>query len=234
MRAVTILSLLASLFLAGAATAENYTLEASPHAYNKLVFPRAYSKIVIPPYAELQEKPMPLGDSTGLLLRPKAGAEDIPVFIELDNDETLTVTIKTNNSKKEGGIFRYRNAPDQSRAPQKAERPNDSFIARVMGSVMMGKEPLDMPRAPVGYGVTFTLDKTETSCNCMPRVLLEPVSSYKGSQHWVNVYRIHTNKLIEVDPRDFWREGVVAISVESDYASKESKPLVAILEVNNE
>lgn len=227
------------VMLAGTATASSWgsnehDMVASPFAYNRIVLPSAFHNVVIPPSAQLQERPMPLNDNRGLLIRPRAGAADIPLLVELDDGEVFTINIKTDNTKKSGQVFRYRNAPDKSTPPTNAYRAHDDFIARVMSNAIEGDEPRDMGSVALGRSMALTIDMSQTACRCYPELLLKSKASYRGAGHYLNVYQLSSDKLIEIDPRDFWREGVVAVTIQGDVAGPGSSPLLAILEVDSE
>lgn len=213
---------------------DEYEMLASPYAYNRIVLPTSYTSVVIPPSAELEERPMAMGDNKGLLIRPRVSASDIPVIVELDDGEVFTVVIKTDNGLEKGQVFRYRNAPDKSQVPSNEHRANDDFIARVMTNVFEGDSPMDMGEVAKGPSMVFTLDKSGTACNCYPELTLTSIKSYRGAGHWLNVYRLSSDRLIEVDPRDFWRDGVVAVTIQGDVAGATTAPLMAILEVDGE
>jgi len=227
------------VLLAGSASANNWgtgehDMVASPAAYNRIVLPSPFHNVVIPPSAQLQERPLPLNNNRGLLIRPRAGADDIPVLIELSDGEVFTVNIKTDNSKKTGQVFRYRSAPDKSTPPANAYRAHDDFIARVMSNAIEGSEPRDMGSVALGRSMALTIDMSQTACQCYPELLLKSKASYRGAGHYLNVYQLSSDRLIEVDPRDFWRDGVVAVTIQGDVAGPGSSPLMAILEVDSE
>ncbi len=57
-------------------------------------------------------------------------------------------------------------------------------------------------------------------------------TQYRGSGHVVNVYRLSSDVAVEVEPRDFYRQGVVAISLEGDTVSEGDRPRMIVVEVD--
>lgn len=219
-----------------AAKDDTYTIMASTDAYNRLVFPVPYQKIVIPPDAEVQEAPVSLKDNMGILIRPSRGAQPISIFVQLVTGEAFTVRM-TPSSNPEGTVFRYKGAADIQIKPAKAERPEDGWIADAMVNAAQGKTPLGFetgaalvpikaiiaPRDPDGR---YNADK-------LNRIDLTPVNNWVGSGYRLKVFRLSAKSPINIEPRDFYRDGVIAVAIDGDIASRNNTPLMVLLEVDN-
>lgn len=208
--------------------AESLNVTASTREYNRLVFPEPYDRIVIPPTAALADKPMPLQGHRGVLIRPAPGAGPIPVFVQLRSGESFTVRLIPDD-KAPGAVFRYRDATDYSVPPPKVGRPADTWIAEVMLQALEGERPDGFESADLPPAARLYLDPKADD-----RLELQPVARYRGSLHELSVYRLRSTKLVNVEPRDFYREGVVAVLVESDVTSQTDNPLLLVLEVSHE
>nr|WP_243470424.1 type-F conjugative transfer system secretin TraK [Halomonas lionensis] len=57
-------------------------------------------------------------------------------------------------------------------------------------------------------------------------------TQYRGSGHVVNIYRLSSDTSLEVEPRDFYRDGVVAVSLEGDTVSERDQPRMIVVEVD--
>lgn len=207
---------------------DHYEIRASTTEFNRLVFPEPYSQIVIPPDAALQEAPVPLADYRGLLIRPLPGAKDIPVFVQLISGSSFTVRLVPATSS-EGAVFRYKQAEDLSKKPNIEERPEDSWIARTILAVYEGK-------TPQGFEAIVQPEHVELRYqgNGAFNLVFTPVAQYQGGRHRLKVYRLSSKKLINVEPRDFYKEGLIAAAVESDVVSPGHSPLLVVLEALDE
>lgn len=202
------------------------TVQAATDAYNRIVLPEAYEQIVIPPDAPLADEPIPLDQHRGLLLRPREGAEKaIPVFVQLKSGESFTVRLKPDD-EADPAVYRYRDAPDVSEQPSKA-RPDDQWISETMIAAFEGERPDGFEATDPPAGGRLVLGNGEGALE------LAPVEAWRGSQHRLSVYRLSSDRLVNVEPRDFYREGVVAVSVEGDVASTRHHPRLFVLEVDD-
>lgn len=231
MRSLLVLTI---LLISVAVNAETYTVNISPKAYNRIVLPVPPSRVVIPPDAEFVERPMLHNNDTGLLLKPVDGAADTTILIELETGESFSLLLKTDDELEVGAVFRYRDASDFSNKPKREERPSDGFIAKTIEAAYRGEVPEGMGEVAGLAPIVLRVDKTETECNCHAELRLNPINKYRGSQHEVSVYRLSSNKLLAIDPRDFWRKGVVAVMIEDDVVSKGAFPMMIIMESIND
>lgn len=202
------------------------TVEAATDTYNRIVLPEAYEQIVIPPDAPLADEPIPLDGHRGLLLRPREGAEKaIPVFVQLKSGESFTVRLEPDD-EADPAVYRYRDAPDISEQPDQA-RPDDQWIADTIVAVLDGERPNGFEETDPPSGGRLVLGDGSGA------VELDPVEGWRGSQHKLSVYRLTADRIVNVEPRDFYRDGVVAASVEGDVASPRHHPRLIVLEVDD-
>jgi len=206
------------------ASDEVQTVEMSTDAYNRLVFPEPYSQIVIPPEAELRDNPVPTDGKRGLLMRPADEADPFSVFVQLRSGEAFTVRVQP-KSGIDAQVFRYRNATDLSREPEQERRPQDRWIADTILSAFQGQRPNGFEPAGAPPSARLTMPNGGT-------MRLTAEAQYRGSGHVVNVYRLSSDVAVEVEPRDFYRQGVVAISLEGDTVSEGERPRMIVVEVD--
>lgn len=214
--------------VAFSAQAHSQTITASTKEYNRLVFPEPYTRIVIPPTAQLADDPIPLQGHRSLLLRPAPGAEPMSIFVQLRSGESFTVRLEPDDDAV-GAVYRYREAPDMSEPPAEVNRPEDGWIARVMLSALEGERPTGFEAGSLPPSARLFLDEDEKE-----HVSLKPLARYRGSQHDLSVYRLHATQLVNVEPRDFYRSGTVAIVVEGDVTGPSHTPLLLVLEASSE
>lgn len=215
-------------FVALSAQAQDKTITASTKEYNRLVFPEPYTRIVIPPTAQLADDPIPLQGHRSLLLRPAPGAEPMSLFVQLRSGESFTVRLVPDDDA-EGAVFRYRDAPDMSEPPADENRPEDRWIAQVMLAALDGERPAGFEEGPPPPAARLFLDGDEKE-----HVSLEPLARYRGSQHDLSIYRLQATRLVNVEPRDFYRSGTVAVVVEGDVTGPSHSPLLLVLEAASE
>lgn len=113
--------------------------------------------------------------------------------------------------------------------PAKVDRAADSWIADVMLQALEGGRPEGFEQAHRPPAARLFLDAEKRD-----RLDLEPQARYRGSQHELLVYRLSASKTVNVEPRDFYREGVVAVVVEGDVVSQADTPLLIVLEASHE
>jgi len=216
------------MLLAGSlAVAEDgvHRFEASTQDYNRLVLPEPYSQIVIPPEAQLRDNPVPTDGRRGILFRPAVDAEPFSIFVQLRSGEGFTLRIEPKDDLL-AQVFRFRNAPDLSEAPTIESRPNDRWITDTMLSVIQGERPSGFEAATAPASAEMPMADGAT-------LRFTGESRYRGSRHVVNVYRVSADTHLEVEPRDFYRSGVVAVLIENDVVSPDASSRLVVLEVDN-
>lgn len=206
------------------ASDEVETVAMSTDAYNRLVFPEPYSQIVIPPEAELRDNPVPTDGKRGILIRPADEAEPFSVFVQLKSGDAFTVKLAP-EADIDAQVFRYQNAPDLSEEPDLESRPKDSWIADTILSAFQGERPAGFEHAGSPTSARMEMPNGGT-------LKLEAQDKYRGSGHVVNVYALSADTSLEVEPRDFYREGVVAISLDGDVVSERAHPRMIVVEVD--
>jgi|GEM_PF-2049029 len=205
------------------------TLPAATDAYNRLVFPEPYAQVVIPPDAPLADDPIPLSGHRGLLLRPREGASGaIPVFVQLRSGASFTVRLKPEDGA-EPAVFRYRDAPDMAAKPQQERRPADRWIAETVLAALDGERPEGFEASEPPRPARLVLDEADGES-----VRLTPETAWRGSRHRLRVYRLQADRMVNVEPRDFYRQGVVAVTVEGDVVGPHHRPRLIILEVDDD
>lgn len=238
MRKIT--SLLLATLLSPVAFADgSFEVMASSEGYNRLMFPVPFQKIVIPPDAQLQEKPISLKDNLGLLLRPSENARPINVFVQLVDGQAFTVRLLPSSSPI-GAVFRYGDADDASAKPEKEGRPNDGWIADVFVKAAQGEKPSGFERKeglmPVKVFVRPQIETASKEHNekALNQIDMTPVAHYVGSGYSLKLYRLHAKKMINVEPRDFFRSGIIASAIDGDVISPIHNPLIIVLEAKND
>lgn len=242
--------LIIPLFVLSAfAQAKTFTVKASTQSYNRLMFPVPYQKIVIPHNANLREKPIALQGNRGILIRPAPGANPINVFVQLVSGEAFTVRLVPSSNPK-GAVFRFHGATDTMKPPKDVSRPDDGWLADVFVNVVQGKKPAGfedgaalMPiRAVIAPGQAVTTQWEQVGTNArgqtidadaLNNILLTPIHHYIGSGYSVRVYRLSATQLVNVEPRDFYRKGQIAVAIDGDVVGPHQTPLMVVLEVKH-
>lgn len=196
----------------------------STDAYNRLVFPEPYSTVVIPPEAELRDNPVPTDGKRGLLIRPADEAEPFSIFVQLRSGEAFSVKLEPETGI-DAQVFRYKNAPDISEQPETESRPKDRWIADTILSAFQEARPSGFEQAGAPPSARLEMPNGGT-------LKLTADTQYRGSGHVVNIYRLSSDTAIEVEPRDFYRDGVVAVSLEGDTVSEHHQPRMIVVEVD--
>ena len=179
---------------------------------------------MIPPEAELRDNPVPTDGKRGLLIRPAEDAEPFSVFVQLKSGEAFTVKLAP-DADIEAQVFRYRNAPDLSEKPEQESRPKDRWIADTILSAFQGGRPAGFE--PSGRPSSARMEMPNGGT-----LKLTAQDQYRGSGHVVNVYVLSADTSVEVEPRDFYRAGVVAISLDGDVVSERQNPRMIVVEVD--
>jgi len=206
--------------------AETYEIRASTKDYNRLVFPVPYDSIVIPHESKLAEEPVPLADHKSILVRPRPGSP-IPIFVQLQNGESFTVKLIPGTAS-EGAVFRYKDAQDFSDMPEYEHRPNDEWISAAVIAGYQGTVPMGFAIDQPGQPALLRVQGDERT-----NIILVPVSRYRGSGHYLSVYQVQSDVLINIEPRDFYRKGIVAASLEGDIVGPSHHPRLVVLEVDD-
>lgn len=208
--------------------AQTFEVRASTKDYNRLVFPSPYDSVVIPPSANLAEEPIPLAGHRSVLLRPSKGAKTIPVFVQLKTGDSFTVKLIPGTSS-DGAVFRYKDAQDMSRGPSEVSRPNDKWISRAILAAYEGKAPGGFSNTDLPPAARLVYDSEKEK-----ELKLAPLAKYRGSQHKISVYQLQSDHLTNIEPRDFYRDGVVAVSLEGDVVSSQHHPRLIVLEADDD
>jgi hypothetical protein len=53
--------------------------------------------------------------------------------------------------------------------------------------------------------------------------------AWRGMGHVLNAYQLNSADKLKIEPSDFWYKGVVAVSAEFDFVTKNKSPYVFIL-----
>lgn len=229
-----LLALNASLAIA---KTDNYELMVSTVSYNRLMFPVPYSKIVLPPDARLSEDPVSLQGNYGLLIKPAQMAKPITVFVQLIDGRAFNVTLIP-SSKPEGAVFRYAQADDTQVKPVSVNRPDDGWIADVFVQAFQNKTPTGFEkRSDKLMPIKAILEPKAGSkipADQVNQLDLIPIALFDGSGYRVRVYRLMSFNKINIEPRDFYNDGLVAIAIDGDLVSQQHNPTMIVLEAKDE
>lgn len=222
-------------FYAWANTSDNYEIMVSTSSYNRLVFPVPFSQIVLPPDAQFAEDPIPLNNNLGLLVKPAQGARPITAFVQLIDGTAFNVTLLP-SSKPEGAVFRYSGATDKNSAPSIEQRADDSWLTDLFVEVFQNKTPSGFEkRSKLTKPIKLVFSTKEKTKQAKVNQLdLIPVSYFHNSNYVVKVYLLKAKQATQIEPRDFYNEKVVAISLEKDFVSLSDNPKLIVLEYANE
>lgn len=220
--------------LAGAEQSKNFELMASTSSYNRLVFPVPYERIVIPQDAQLRENPISLKGNLGLLVRPSEGARPIDIFVQLVDGRAFNITLIP-SADPNAAVFRYDNADDVQLKPEAIDRANDGWIADAFVLAAQGKKPLGFEISrddllPIKAVIKPNPIAGKHNISTLNQLDMQPIKKYSGSGHTISIYRLHAKGMINIEPRDFYRQGIVAVSVDGDVVGPDHTPLVIILE----
>ncbi|GLR65094.1 hypothetical protein [Marinospirillum insulare] len=239
MRKVVHLLILLLAFNASLAVAktDNYEMMVSTVGYNRLMFPVPYSQIVLPPDAQLSEDPVSLQGNYGLLIKPAQGARPITVFVQLIDGRAFNVNLIP-SSKPEGAVFRFAQADDTQVKPASVNRPDDGWIADVFVQAFQNKTPTGFEiRSDNLLPIKAILaPKTgdKKPADQLNQLDLMPVAMFDGSGYRVRVYRLASNNVINIEPRDLYNESVVALAIDGDVVSQQHNPTLVVLEAKDE
>ena len=238
-KAIATAAVVLTSLLSHTATAEKTTFEvmSSTSSYNRLVFPIPFEKIVIPNDAQLHEKPITLKDNLGVLIRPLEGARPIDVFIQLVDGKSFNLRLIP-SADPEGAVFRYEGATDAFVKPESADRAGDGWIADAFVLTLQGKEPLGFSNStkelmPIKAVIRKDNTGEKHAVKELNQIDLKPLKKLVGSGHVITVYRLYAKQMVNIEPRDFYRDGVVAISIDGDVVGREHNPVMVVLEKSN-
>lgn len=233
--AVLALTVLLALPVIAESPDSNFEVMSSTSSYNRLVFPIPFEKIVIPNDAQLHEEPITLKDNLGVLIRPLEGARPIDVFIQLVDGKSFNVRLIP-SADSEGAVFRYEGASDAFVKPESVDRAGDSWIADAFVLTLQGKEPLGFATSSenlLPIKAVIRADGDKSDIKTLNQIDLKPLKRLVGSGHVITVYRLYAKQMVNVEPRDFYRDGIVAVSIDGDVVGQDHNPVMVVLEKKN-
>ncbi len=212
----TLLLLAGVALFAQAAQAE--TVEFSTEGYNRIVFPVPYAKIVFTPDSPVDGPIVPLAEKRSLLIRLEKSSRPAQAFVQLVTGEAFPLTLKA-VAGLAPQTWRYKQAPDAIAHDRHVfGRPDDRWMVETLFAALGGSTPEGFDPANVGHmAVGGSLSA-------------RPTASYIAPGYRLNAYRLESQMLLPIRERDFYREGVVAIFLESDVVSPAHQPHLLVLE----
>lgn len=201
---------------------------------NRLVFPTPFTKVIIQDGGMNTIEAIKLGEGRSIMLRPKKGAKDeIPVTFELLNGDVVTV-LTTFVDKGPVTVWRYQGAPDSDNANSSAlygelsDKHGWIKMAFTAAHLHYYNRPYKMP------GMTPVLEQNDIrliieGADKKSFITLKAAGEWTGMKRKLSIYQVISKDSYEIETYDFYRDGVVAVSLESDFVSPEHSPYVIIL-----
>lgn len=185
--------------------------------FAQINLPRDFSKIVFPPGTQLDGKVVSLHGGTTILIKfkPHSIKHMIIGYISMANGQTLRVGFR----QVKGASPPVWNAPGvSSNIPKRNTEPAVGWIVHKMKSTVMNGAPTGMSSADLPRGG-----------NLGP-IQVIPLAAWTGGGYKLLEYKLTSSKLESIEPRNFYRKGVVAVLTQSDTVSKSQSPKVLIME----
>jgi len=204
------------LFLSFMTSAEQVDQNVSVSKYNTFVFDKPYKALVFEPGSQIDE-PIPLAGNNGFLLRIKASAsKSFQLVVELTNGETVQFILKPSQSTK-GEVYRRNGAGIYANPEGQRARPSDNWTVETLKSAFLHQ-------TPVGF-----MEEGKPKFSEIGDTQLLPIKRYTNNLYEILIFEVRSDTAKEIQPRDFWHEGVEAIQLEGDVVSPKHRPILFIL-----
>tara|TARA_B100002049_G_scaffold229110_1_gene204337 strand:- start:84091 stop:84753 length:663 start_codon:yes stop_codon:yes gene_type:complete len=205
-----------ALLISGFAMAESVNQDVSVGKYNTFVFDKPYKKIVFEPGSRVEE-PIPLSGNDGFLLRVEEGAHNaFQLVVELTNGETVEFVLEPTFSES-GATYRRNGAGTFSEPEGQRARPSDGWVVETMKQAYLHQ-------TPVGF-----MEEGEPKYAKLGDTELMPIKRYTNNLYELMIFEVRSETPKEIQPRDFWHEGVEAVQLEGDIVSPQHRPTLFIL-----
>ncbi|AOV18786.1 hypothetical protein BJI67_16230 (plasmid) [Acidihalobacter aeolianus] len=222
MRNVLLSSALAGLVAATATVAHaspSYPVLTVPEhgGYAQINLPDYFSKIVFPPGTELDGKAVSLNHGKTILLKfmPNSIKGTLIGFISLQNGQVIRVGFR----QRKGAPPPVWYAPGRDISIHHWHTPPTlHWIVGAMRSTVMYGKPKGM--VPVHLPPAATIGAIKAS----------PLAAWSSGGYTLLEYRLSSKTLTAIEPRDFYRSGVVAVLTQADVVSPVHSPAILILE----
>lgn len=185
--------------------------------YAQINLPDTFSKVVFPPGTELDGKAVALNHGRTLLLKfmPHSIKHILIGFISLSNGRVIRIGFE----QKGGAQPPVWSAPGlHTNVRSWHTPPTLNWIVKVMRSTVMYGKPQGM--------VATTLPPAAT----MGSISAVPLGAWSSGGYTLLEFRLRSQKLASIEPRDFYRKGVVAVLAQTDVVSPVHSPAILILE----
>lgn len=195
---------------------------------NRIVLPFAYKDLVIDFPSGIET--IALKEGRELLVRPKEGAKKtfILTFV-LSNDDVFQLKV-THKVLKSPVVWRYEGATDEQGEQYVRLDDKNKWISKVMVDIhqyIYGADYITPGLSLGEKGSRWELvvrDQHEES-----QVVLIPLFSWKGMKKKVEVYRVAADIQLSIENQDFYRDGDIAIALESDVAGPKFSPYLIVM-----
>lgn len=213
MKRLILTTLLLASSIAQAAVVEQ---EISTTKINTFVFDKPYSSLLFGENAMVNE-PIPLLGNKGFLLKVKPEQkEDFQLIAELKNGETIEFTIYPVESNT-GFTYRRNRAGIYAEPEGQRARPSDKWCVDTIRDALLH-------RTPTGF-----IDGGKPEFSQIGDTQLLPIKRFTNDLYELLIFEMRSDTPKEVQPRDFWYDGVEAIQIEGDIVSPEHRPIIFIL-----
>lgn len=184
--------------------------------YNTFVFDKPYSSLLFGENAKVNE-PIPLIGNKGFLLKLKPEQEkDFQLIVELKNGETVEFTIYPTKANT-GYTYRRNRAGIYAEPEGQRARPSDKWCVDTIRDALLG-------RTPAGF-----MEGGKPEFSQIGDTQLLPVQRFTNDTYELLIFEMRSETAKEVQPRDFWYDGVEAIQIEGDIVSPNHRPIIFIL-----
>lgn len=196
--------------------AESVSHDVAITKYNTFVFDKPYKTVVFEPGSRVDE-PIPLSGNNGFLLRVKENAtHPFQLLVELTNGETVEFSLQP--TLNEAGFVYRRNGAGTFAEPEgQRARPSDNWVVTTLKQAYLHQ-------APVGF-----MEEGKPNYAQLGDTELLPIKRFTNNLYEILVFEVRSETPKEIQPRDFWHEGVEAVQLEGDIVSPRHRPILFIL-----
>lgn len=204
------------LCASGFTSAESVEQTLAIGKYNTFVFDKPYKKAIAEPGTPVDE-PVPLDGNNGFLLRINdTEAKPFQLIVELINGETVDFYLTPKKLEK-ANTYRRNKAGTYSEPEGQRARPSDTWVIEVMKAATLHKTPVGFMDA----GKPYFAQSGDT--------YLVPVKKLTNNLYELLIFELRSDSPKNVQPRDFWHEGVEAVQIDGDIVSPHHRPIIFIL-----
>lgn len=188
--------------------------------FNRLVFGEPFEQIMFPPGQSFPSDPLILNDNHVFIFELDDETVDvIDVIVMLKSGESLDLRMipKADIGNQ---VWRQSGASDSGeKAGMIIGRPSDEWMVNLM-------RQLAVSEVPKGFSL---VDRAMRTMLIGP-VRARPISVWSGAGYELKSYQLTSSALVNIEPQDFYREGVAFVFPTNDVVSPEHSPFLYILE----